>query len=265
VSRHELVGLAYCRRHVLAVGSARWELQAECELRRAPRSEAPVPGSRLRFRLELSSLDADWQTAIARARRLEPARIDGIAARVELRTVQLHFSDQSEPSGEASFDAIVDEPLAFPHALDDPAFVTALARAADVAGELRIQADEIETTEHYWIFPIRNIGANGVIVDRATGRAFLTSGSLDRATWIWACERGLLDEPPGDLVIEQVVDRDRAIAALQRFARVYREDLDTLPLVLQGCATWTAAAPLEDAGTALTWRVARTRDHSDQA
>lgn len=119
-----------------------------------------------------------------------------------------------------------------------------------------LQADEIEVSEQYWIFPIQNIGANGVIVDRTNGRAFVTSGSLDRSTWIWAYEHRLLDEPPGDLVVEQIADREHAFAALRRFARVRREDLETLPLVLEGCASWMAAAGLKDAESALTWRVA---------
>lgn len=257
VSRHELVGLSYRQRHVLAVEDAQWDIQAEWELR--GKGSPPTPHDRIRFSLELASLDADWKTAIARGRSLEPALIDGIPARVELRTVELHFKtyiDQKEPYGEALFDATIDAPIPFPRALDDAQFVAALAQAGKVAGELRIQADEIETTQRYWIFPIQNIGANGVIVDRVTGRAFMTAGGLDRSTWIWAYEHQLLDEPPGDLVIEQVVDHDRAFDALRRFARLRREDLETLPLVLERCAMWTAAAGLKEADTALTWRVA---------
>lgn len=257
VSRHELVGLSYRQQHVLAVGDAQWDIQAEWELR--GKASPPTPHNRIRFSLELASLDADWKTAIARGRSLEPALIDGIPARVELRTVELHFKtyiDQKEPNGEAFFDATIDAPIPFPRALEDAQFVAALAQAGRMAPELRIQADEIETTEKYWIFPIQNIGANGVIVDRVTGRAFMTAGGLDRSTWIWAYEHRLLDEPPGDLVIEAIAHQDRAFEALHRFARVTREDLKSLPLVLDGCASWTAAAGLKQAGTALTWRVA---------
>ena len=256
VPRNELVGLYYRRHHVLAVEGTQWDIQAEWQLRG---KASPAPGNRITFDLELPSLDADWHTAIARARRLEPALIDGIPARIELHKVELHFSTsptRPTPYGEASFVAIVDQPIPFPRSLDDTAFVKALAQARNAAGDLRIQADEIEVTKDYWIFPIQNIGANGVIVDRATGHAFTTSGSLDRSTWIWAYEHRLLDEPPGDLVIEHIFDPDRAFAALRRFARVRREDLETLPLVLQGCAMWTAATELKEADSALAWRVA---------
>lgn len=139
--------------------------------------------------------------------------------------------------------------------LDDAAFVTALAQAVKVAGNLPIQADEIEQTERYWIFPIHNIGANGVIVERTTAHAFLIGGAMDHSIWIWAYEHRLLEEPAGDLIIEQVLDSDRAFAALRQFARVIREDLETLPLVLKGCATWMAAKQLKEANTALIWRV----------
>ncbi|MGN6106070.1 MAG: hypothetical protein ACTHU0_13260 [Kofleriaceae bacterium] len=242
---------------MLAVGDARWDIQAEWQL--GGKASAPAPQDRIRFRLELSSLDPDWQAAVARARKLESATIDGVSARIELHKVELHFAtyiDQTEPDGEASFEAVVEQPIPFPHSFDDPDFVKALARAANVAGDLRIQADEIEATERYWIFPIQQIGTTGVIVDRTHGRAFDISGSLDRMTWIWAYERGLLDEPAGDLIIERIFDPDRAFAALHQLARVYREDLESLPLVLRGCATWTAAARLKEADGALTWRVA---------
>ncbi|MBA3460903.1 MAG: hypothetical protein H0T46_13120 [Deltaproteobacteria bacterium] len=255
--RHELVGLSYRRHHVLTVDHARWDIQAECQLR--GKAAPPTPDHRIRFTLELSSLHADWQTAIARARRLEPALIDGIPARIELQTVELHFStyvEQTEPHGDAIFVAIVDKPAPFPRTLDDPEFVKALAQAGNLAGNLLIQADEIEVSERYWIFPIQNIGANGVIVDRSNGRAFMTAGSMARSTWIWAYEHRLLEEPSGDVVIEQISDPDRAFAALRRFARIRREDLATLPLVLHGCASWMAAAELKEAETALRWRVA---------
>lgn len=244
---------------MLEVGTGRWDIQAEWQLR--GNASPPSPDNRIRFSLELSSLAPVWQTAIARARALEPATIDGIPARLELRTVELHFAtfaDQTEPYGEAAFSAIVDQTIPFPRSLDDADFASALAQAAKMAGDLRIQADEIELTERYWIFPIQNIGANGVIVDRTNGHPFLTSGSLDRATWIWAYEHRLLDEPAGDIVVDRIADHEHAFAALRRFARIRREDLDTLPLVLEGCATWMAAAGLKEAEaeSALTWSVA---------
>lgn len=242
---------------MLAVGTDRWDIQAEWQLR--GNASPPSPDNRIRFCLELSSLDSGWQSAIARARALEPATIDGIPSRLELRKVELHFgtyADQPEPYGEAAFSAIIDQPIPFPMSLDDTEFASAFVRAAKVAGDLRIQADEIELTERYWIFPIQNIGANGVIVERASGQPFATSGSLDQSTWIWAYEHRLLDEPAGDLIVERIVDHERAFAALRRFARVRREDLETLPLVLEGCATWLAAAGLKEAESALTWRVA---------
>ena len=82
--------------------------------------------------------------------------------------------------------SVVDQVIPFPRSLDDADLAGALAEAGKLAGDLRIQADEIEATERYWIFPIQNIGANGVIVDRTNGHPFLTSGSLDQSTWIWA-------------------------------------------------------------------------------
>jgi hypothetical protein len=248
--------LRYRRHHVLTVGAARWDVQVEWRLGPAT---PPTPDRRIRFTLELLSLGADWQTAITHARTLEPAHLDGIAARVALHTVELQFAtfeEQAEPGGDATFEAIVEPPIAFPRSLEDVEFATALARAGKLAGDLCLQADEIERSDRYWIFPIHNIGANGVIVDRATGGAFVTAGSLDRATWIWAYEHQLLNEPAGDLVIEQVSDPERAFTALRGCARIRREDLANLPLVLHGSAGWMAAAGLKEAGTALTWRVA---------
>lgn len=239
------------------MGDAKWDIQAEWQFR--AKGNPPPPDTRIKFSLELSSIDADWQTAIASARKLEPALVDGVPARIELHTVELHFSsdvDQTEPYGDATFFASIDQPIPFPRPLDDAAFVTALAQAVKLAGNLPIQADEIEQTERYWIFPIHQIGANGVIVDRTTGHAFLIAGSMDHSMWIWAYEHRLLEEPAGDLIIEQVLDSDRAFAALRQFTRVIREDLETLPLVLKGCATWMAAKQLKEANTALSWRVA---------
>ena len=242
---------------MLTVGGAQWDINAVWQLR--GRASPPEPDNQIRFSLELSLLDPDWRIAIARARVLEPALIDGSPARVGLQTVELHFAtfvDQTEPYGEAGFAATLDKAIPFPRSLDDSEFVKALAEAAKVAGDLRIQVNEIDVTDRYWIFPIQNIGANCVIVDRVTGRGFTTGGFMDRSTWIWAYEHRLLDEPPGDLVIEQIFDPARAFGALRRFASVRREDLESLPLVLQGCATETAAAELKEADNALTWRVA---------
>lgn len=241
---------------MLAVADARWDIQAEWQLRGKAQ---PEPHDQVRFGLELSSLDPDWQTAIARARRLDLAQIDGIRARLELQRVELHFAthlDETVPHGEAWFAATIDQVIPFPRNLDDTEFVRALAQAGTAAGDLLLQADEIEVTERYWIFPIQNIGQNGVIVDRANGGAFMTSGSLDRLTWIWAHEHGLLHEPAGDIVVERIVDPDRAFAALRGFARVAHEELQALPVVLEGCATWMAARHLKDANGALTWSVA---------
>lgn len=255
--RNELIGLSYRRQHVLAADGDQWEIQGETQLRR--KAAAAGPGTTIQFTLELSSLDPAWQAAIARARTITSATIDGVPAQLTLHTVELHFAtyeEQTEPHGRAAFQATVDAAIPFPRNLDDVELATALARAGKLAGDLRIQADEIEMTERYWIFPIREIGASGVIVHRATGHPFLTSGSLERATWIWAYEHRLLDDPAGDLVVEYVADHGRAFDALRRFARIHREDLETLPLVIEGCATWLAAAPLLEAGSALTWNVA---------
>lgn len=114
---------------MLAVGDARW-VQAEWQLRGKAQ---PAPHDQLRFGLDLSLLDADRQTAIARARRLEPAHIDGVPARVELQTVELHFAtyvDQTEPYGEAWFVATVDQIIPFPRSLDDTELARALAKTS---------------------------------------------------------------------------------------------------------------------------------------
>lgn len=252
---HPLAFLSYRRHHVLTAEDARWDIQAEWRLR--GRGNPPSPNNHVKFDLEISSLDANWQTAIGRARRLDSALLDGVPVRLELRTVDLQFqAGEAEPWGHATFDATLDAPIPFPWALDDAELASALATAGALAGELRIQADEIDRTERYWTFPIQEIGATGIVVERSTGRAFMTGGSMKHAMWIWAYEHRLLDEPAGDLIVEQIFDLEQAFTALRAFARVLREDVQTLPLVLDGCATWLAARPLMEASTALAWRVA---------
>jgi hypothetical protein len=240
--------LFYLQQHVLETDGERWEINAESRLRKLE------PDTRISFTLELSSLAADWQDAIARARRWDAALIDGIGARIQLSTVSLYFLT-TEPTGEAKFWADLDHPSPFPRSLDNTELVEALALGSREAGDWRIQADEIEETERYWIFPTRGIGMLGVAVDRTTRRAFGMGSALTRSTWIWAYEHGLLDEPVGDLVVETVIDPDRAFEALCQFADVRREDLERLPLVLEDCADWRAAAPLEAADDALRWSV----------
>lgn len=173
------IALRYRRAHVLAIGDRSWEIQATWRMYGKP--VAPRIDHHVHFELELAQLDADWHHAIVDARSLTSGFLDGTPMTMQLHEVNLHFSayeGEETHDGEAKFTGTVVEPLPFPHQLDDPAFVDALVRAADMADQLTLQGDEIVEHERYWYFRIHQIGMTGVVVDRRTGMAFDTSGNF---------------------------------------------------------------------------------------
>jgi hypothetical protein len=261
------------RTHLLDGLGKRTPLEVELLLnrgRKRDRGKPPVPSSTLDFELALSDFGDTWDVAVERARELAAERVmlDGIAlqslhvAKIEV-SFEEHDASKAFKYGTVHFTGTLAEPLPFPFvpgrvapARDgDIEFFEALEAASVNASP--IQVDEIEELEGYWVFPVHHIGNTGAFVDRRTGRVVGMGSPLPAALWIWGYERGLLEDDAHDLVVEHVTDRSRAFGALNRFARVRAKDLDSLPLILEGCATWQAVLPLHDAGDALTWRVAK--------
>jgi hypothetical protein len=248
-------------------------IAVESLLQRGPkrdRAKPPVPSTKIDFELDLSEFGEEWASAVQRARDLsaQPAALDGVTlaslhvAKIEV-TFEANDPGQAFLHGTAHFAGTLAEAFPFPFV---PGLVSA-ARPGDVeffdaleAASLDsgpIQVDEIEELDAYWVFPAHSIGNTGAIVDRRTGRVIGMGSSMPSTMWIWGYERGLLEDDTRDLVIEHVKDRARAIGALQRFARLGVHDLDDLPLILEGCASWQAILPLNEAGDAITWRVQR--------
>ena len=134
--------------------------------------------------------------------------------------------------------------------MGDPPFWHALGETYTVAGPC--VAAEIRETERYWIFPVREIGKLGALVDRRNGHAELMGLVVSEEVWIWAYERGLMKEN-ADLLIESCHNLSRAIFHLQLAFRISSYDLEKLPLRLY--STWHAIEPLWMAGDAISWRV----------
>jgi hypothetical protein len=248
-------------------------ISIDSSLRRGPRrdrAKPPVPSTKIEFELELSEFGSDWAIAVQRSRELAsgPASIDGVklmslhVAKIEV-TFDGNDASNAYRSGTAQFIGTFAEAFPFPFVpgrisparTGDVEFFDALEAASLNAGPIHV--DEIEELESYWVFPVHSIGNTGVFVDRRTGRVVEMGSPLPATMWIWGYERGLLEDSPCDLVIEQVKDLARAITPLKRFARIGAHDLDALPLVLEGCASWQAVLHLFEAGDAITWRVQR--------
>jgi hypothetical protein len=260
------------RTHLLDGLGKRTPIEVDLLLKRGhkrDRGKPPVPSSTLDFELELADFGDTWDVAVERARELAAERVmlDGIALRsTHVAKIEVSFQENDASKafeyGTVHFVGTLAEPLPFPFVPGrvaparegDVEFFEALEAASVMASP--IQVDEIEELEGYWVFPVHSIGNTGAFVDRRSGRVVAMGSPLPTVMWIWGYERGLLEDDTRDVVVEHVTDRSRAFEALKRFARVRAKDLDSLPLVLEECATWQAVLPLHDAGDALTWRVA---------
>lgn len=265
--------MRFRRTHILDGLGMRKPIAVESVLLRGPkrdRAKPPVPSTKLDFEFELSEFGEEWASAVQRARDLstQPAALDGVTlASLHVEKIEVTFeandASQAFRFGTVHFSGTVAEAFPFPFVPGrvsparpgDVDFFEALEAACFNSGP--IQVDEIEELDAYWVFPVHSVGNTGAFADRRTGRIVGMGSPLPATMWIWGYERGLLDDDPRDLVIEQVKDPARAIGALKRFARIGFDELQNLPLILEGCASWQAIFPLHEAGDAVTWRVQR--------
>ena len=106
--------------------------------------------------------------------------------------------------------------------LDAVPFAEALLRAERALEGVPVEAGEICETDQWWLFPCRQIGCYGAIVDKRSGRATDLGSGLG---WpveavIWAFEQGLIEEPARTIRVDAVHDLSTATAALAGFARL---------------------------------------------
>lgn len=159
-----------------------------------------------------------------------------------LPRILLPWSGAPAPPGEISFDE-------------------ALARAAVIGHP--IAPESIREARSFFVFPTYQIGCYGVLVERRGGRAVEFGSTFSIDDWVWGHENGLLDDPPGDLVIVEVRDSARALEVLGRVLgrpsnRPLRAGfLASLPITLPRQASWMAIPDLRGAGDSMRWEIHR--------
>lgn len=137
----------------------------------------------------------------------------------------------------------------FPQRTGDTTYAVAFERAS---AEHSVDVAAIRETADYWVFPVFQIGCCGVLVEKATGKLVEFGSRPGLDDWIWGYEKGLLHEPPRDLVVISVRDAEATLRALKHFIR--QPNITALPATFEGCAFWMAITPLREAGDAFVWQ-----------
>ncbi|MBK9037199.1 MAG: hypothetical protein IPL61_39140 [Myxococcales bacterium] len=241
----------------LVVGGSAWDVECVITVRLGPATAGypPKPISDVQVLLETSALGPTFALALERARRLtEATSTDARSRRWSSSTpTSTTIATPGRSATGAHLRAVLPAPQPPPFDPDDHELATAL-RLASHRLQAPIRIDDVTTTARYYLLPISHIGTLGGFIDRRDSSMHEAGPGLPWAQSLWGYERGLLHDPPWDLVIERV-DDDRATAAVTRFADVDAGELRDLPRVLPRAATWRAIGPLHDAGDALTWAV----------
>jgi hypothetical protein len=148
----------------------------------------------------------------------------------------------------------------------DISFDEALSRAKREYEAVDIA--NVRETGTYWLFPVRQIGCRGVVVDKQTGLTTCLGSAWDLDTWLWGYEKGLVVEDPVDLVVTEVTDPERAVEILRRLRisppQGRRAALQQLPVVFERAVTWIALGELAaDKESSFKWRIQRGSAESE--
>jgi hypothetical protein len=159
-----------------------------------------------------------------------------------LPRIDFPWSRSPAPPGEISFD----DALSVAEALGYP-----------------IDPHSIRATSTFFLFPVYQIGTCAVLIEKRSGRVVKFGSAFPVDDWLWGYENSLLEEPPSDLVIVDVMDRERAIKLLNEL-RYHAANLlseaeirASLPIILRSGARWMAIPHLRKLGDSVRWEVRR--------
>jgi hypothetical protein len=237
----------FLERHQLTWGSD----EGECVCER-------IGDARFKTTLWAVEVAADGLTTVTRWSAVDATpHLDGVAA------VEARRTDGAD--GTISLDLVLAEPLprvhlpwaGAPAPPGEVSFDEALERAATMGYPIAL--DAIREAPAYFVFPWYQIGSRGGIVEKRGGRLVELGSAFPIDDWLWGYESGLLEEPPGDLVVVEVREAHRALDALGGIlrARPTSRLLQALPLLLPEAAHWMAIPHLRRAEGSMRWEIRR--------
>lgn len=220
-----------------------------------------IHDARFRTFLMTAGDPSNWPASAGWAIHPELPQVDGVAA-VEIICGEVKY-------GEFSLELLLAEPLpqiqltwsGVPAPPGEISFDDALTLAASMGYDIAI--DSIQETATYFLFPMYQIGSCGALVEKRGGRLVRFGSAYSMEYWLWGYENGLLDEPPGDLAIVDVLDCEHAITLLRALHHPLGYHLSTagvrsnLPFIVPGGGDWLSIRALWDAGDAVRWEIRR--------